>query len=433
MKNPLFHHIRVTVIDGAGCGEAQNRREQYPLDSDVNSILHASQALPFTAPALQSLGLGNIAGLEGVQFEGKEKITVCGAYGSLTPSHIGNGSPEGHQALMGYNVQKPYLYFDKAGFPKDIVQLVEKTVRSILNREVTVVRYPGTDDINGVRFINTPGIGDAHVHSARAGGPLIIPIYASSDSLIQIALHQSVVSQKSIEDIGIAVRAAVDKAGLRIGRIIMRPFKDGTGENTFDRVSPDRRDYGVDPDGPTLLDILSEAHISINGYGKAASMLNYRGVDKKNIIKLKTDEERMEAIANEWKKGNNYNQFGFDNLIGTDELWGHPRKPREWSNHISMLSNLIAVGMRNMRESDLWIITADHGNDPTQDRHTNHTNEKVPLLVYSPFIKKPVYLGERSSFADVAKTVADNYGVGHMLSEGVSFLETLTRQRRGVE
>lgn len=286
MENPAFSRVRVSIIDGAGCGEAINRRERYPFDTGVNSILHASQTKPLDASALQSLGLGSIPGLQEVKFLNNDSKPIQGACGALTPSHVGNGSPEGHQALMGYNVKEPYLYFDKTGFPSEVVQLVQDTVAQVLNRDVEIVRYPGTDDINGVKFINTNGIGDVHVASAKGDGPLKIPIYASSDSLVQIALHQGVIPQGTIEKIGIAVRGAVDKAHLRIGRIIMRPFKDGEGKDTFDRVSGDRRDYGVDPDGATLLDILAEAGVSISGFGKAASMLNYRGVDQAKIKKL---------------------------------------------------------------------------------------------------------------------------------------------------
>lgn len=425
MENPAFSRVRVTIIDGAGCGEAINRRERYPFDTGVNSILHASQTKPLDASALQSLGLGSIPGLQEMEFSNNDSKPIQGAYGALTPSHVGNGSPEGHQALMGYNVKEPYLYFDKTGFPPEVVQLVQETVAQVVKREVEIVRYPETDDINGVKFINTPGIGDAHVASAKGDGPLVVPIYASSDSLIQIALHQGVVPQETIKEIGKAVREAVDKAHLRIGRIIMRPFEDGKGKDAFDRVSADRIDFGVDPDGATLLDVLAEAGVPISGFGKAASMLNYHGVDPTNIQKLKNDEERMQAIVDFWGEKDDSKQFGFDNLVGTDELWGHPRKSKEWSEHITMISKYIAQGMLGMTNSDLWIITADHGNDPKQEKHNNHTNEMVPLLVYSPKIKRFINLGVRQSFADVAKTVAENFGVADKLQEGESFLHEL--------
>jgi len=429
-EGPAFSRVRVTIIDGAGCGEAKNRRANHPHDEGTNSILHASYARPLEASALDSLGIRRIPGLEDLHINGK-KEEVRGAYGVLTPSHTGNGSPEGHGALMGYDVQEPYLYFDKDGFPPEIMALVQDAVGTALHRPVQIIRNPGTDDIGGVPFINKAGIGDAHVASAQGDGPLKIPTYASSDSLVQIALHQLVVPQPMIEQIGKVVRAAIDKKGLRIGRVIMRPFTDNDKypleQDRFKRVSADRRDYAVDADGPTLLDVLAAAGIPINGFGKAASMLNYRGVDPRNIQKLGSDEERMQAIVDFWKQQGGKNQFGFDNLVGTDELWGHPRKPEEWSNHLSMISRYIAQGMLGMTDTDLWIITADHGNDPTQKKHFNHTNERVPLLVFSPRIQGSINLGVRKSFADVAKTVAENFGVAKNPLDGTSFLQELQK------
>jgi phosphopentomutase len=416
----------VTIIDGAGCGEAINRRPQYPIDIGVNSIFNASHVEPIKAPGLQSIGLSQVPGLESLQIKTEEEISVRGASGSLTPTFAGNGSPEGHQALMGHIVEKPYLLFDKTGFPPEVVQLVEQAVAFVTERRVETVRYPGTDDVNGVKFINCPGIGDRHFASGKAKGPLIVPIYASSDSLIQIALHLDVVPQEMIEKIGKAVRSEVDRQGFRIGRIIMRPFIGGPAPGSFTRDSTGRRDYGVDPDGPTLIDYLADTGIPVCGIGKAAGMLNYRGFNKDNISKLKDDQERMQAIKTATENhGDTPVSFGFDNLVGTDELYGHTRLPVEYSHHIAMLDTWIVRTMAAMTDKDLWILTADHGNDPTQTKHTNHTNEMTPVLVYSPKIKHPVSLGVRNSFADVAKTVADNFGIADTIRHGVSFLREL--------
>jgi phosphopentomutase len=425
-ERPTFHHVRVTIIDGAGCGEAINRRPQYPIDIGVNSISNASHVEPIQAPGLQSIGLSHVPGLEALQTKTAGERTGRGASGSLTPTFAGNGSPEGHQALMGHIVEKPYLLFDKTGFPPEIVQLVEQTVALVTERQVEAVRYPETDDVNGVKFINYPGIGDRHLASGKEKGPLIVPIYASSDSLIQIALHLDVLPQEMVEKIGKAVRAEVDRQGFRIGRIIMRPFIGGPNPGSFTRDSAGRRDYGVDPDGPTLIDFLAESGVPIYGIGKAASMLNYHGFNKDNVSKLKDDQERMQAIKTATENhGGAPVSFGLDNLVGTDELYGHMRLPVEYSKHIAMLDTWIVRTMTAMTDEDLWILTADHGNDPTQTKHYNHTNEMTPVLVYSPRIKHPITLGMRNSFADVAKTVAENFGIADKLRTGVSFLRDL--------
>jgi phosphopentomutase len=426
VERPAFNHVRVTIIDGAGCGEAINRRPEYPKDIGVNSISNASNVEPIRAQGLQSIGLGRIPGLESLQTETAEKEPVIGAYGSLTPTFAGNGSLEGHQALMGHIVENPYLLFDKTGFPPEIVQLVEQTVACVIERQVETVRYPGTDDINGIKFINHPGIGDRHLASGKTKGPLVVPMYASSDSLIQFALHLEVVPQEMIEKIGKAVRAEVDRRGFRIGRIIMRPFIGGPKPGSFTRDSAGRRDYGVDPDGPTLIDHLAHVNIPIYGIGKASNMLNNHGFNKDNVIKLKDDQERMQAIAAATERhGATTVSFSFDNLIGTDELYGHTRLPVEYSKHIAMLDTWIVRTMAAMTDENLWILTADHGNDPTQTKHTNHTNEMTPVLVYSSRIKHPISLGVRNSFADIAKTVAENFGIADKIRHGESFLRDL--------
>lgn len=426
---PLFHHVRVTVIDSAGCGEAVNRKSDYPKDIGVNSISNASQIEPINAPALVSLGLDRIPGLEDMKMTPRSgSVEVNGTYGVLTPTFVGNGSTEGHQALMGHITERPFMFFDQTGFPPDVVDLVKITIAELVDREVEIVRYPGTDDVNGVRFINTPGIGDKHVASKNTNGPLVIPIYASSDSLIQIALHQDVIPQEQIEEIGKAVRTAVDQQGYQIGRIIMRPFVDDPDQvdGPFKRVSKDRRDYGMDPDEQTVVDYLQELKISIGGVGKAASMLNYSGFDKSKVHKLDSDEARIQRIIADWEDhSDNSPCFSFDNLVELDEKYGHRRKPKEWVRHFNMIASYIAQGMLAMADDDLWIITADHGNDPTHENHNNHTNEMVPVFAYSPRMKRAVNLGIRESYADVAQTVAENFRMDGKLRHGDSFLKKL--------
>ncbi len=422
-----FRHIRVTIIDGVGCGPAANRMDRYPDDVNANSLLNASQHEPLDAPALLSLGLARVPGLENMRLARRGDIYVRGAFGALTPTFAGNGSPEGHQALMGNIVREPYMLFNtEEGFPPLVIDLVETTVADVMGRSAQIVRYPGTDDVNGVKFINHPGIGDVHYASREGEGPLIVPIYASSDSLIQVALHQGVVPQEQIEQIGKALRAAVDKKGFRIGRIIMRPFTGGPDAGSFTRVSSDRKDYGVDPDGPTVVDHLAEIGVPVYGVGKAASMLNNYGFEAGNIRKLGDDEERLQAIVDTIASQSEHTvSFSLDNIIGTDELYGHPRKPIEYMRHIGMVDRYIAQGMSYMKPTDLWIFTSDHGNDPTQDKHTNHTNERTFVVVYHRGMHVPVNLGVRNSFADVAATVADNFGIEDRVPSGTSFLREL--------
>ncbi len=435
-----FDTIAVTVLDGVGCGEAADCPETYPEDRGTNSLLHASDHARLDAPALQSMGIDYIPGLEDMRVGKPTPLhAVRGAYGALEPTFAGKGSPEGHQALMGYEVQKPYLYFDKTGFPPNLIHAIEQEISRLLGRPVQVIRYPGTDDVSGTVFIEYPSIGPVHLSSTHHDTPLKLPVYASSDSVIQIAIHQEVLPQETIENIGRTVREKVcDALGYRVGRVIMRPFI-GTPGN-FERVSADRRDYAVDPDGPTIIDALTDSGIPVYGIGKAPDMLNHRGFPEGSTQKFSDDFERLKAIK-EWFQGKSPHPnplphlrqgsggqargeggFLFANLNATDELFGHRRNPTGYINHINTLDKTFGYITNRMADRDLLIVTSDHGNDPTHAHHTNHTRERVPLLVFHPGMHGPIALGIRTTYADIAATIAENFGIEEEFGKGRSFL-----------
>lgn len=438
-----FDSIAVTVLDGVGCGEAQDCQETYPEDRGANSLAHASLLHPIDAPTLQWMGLEHIPGLENLSTRDTVPLAyIRSAYGAMEPTFAGKGSPEGHQALMGYEIQNPYLYFDKAGFPPDLISAIEREVSLLLGRPVEVIRYPGTDDVSGTVFIEHPSIGPAHLASLTMTrlSPLKLPVYASSDSVVQIAIHQEVLPQDVIEKIGHTVRTQVcDAFGYRVGRVIMRPFV-GTPGN-FKRVSADRRDYAVDPDEPTLVDHLTKAGVPVFGIGKAPDMLNHRGFPEGSTKKFDDDAERVEAIE-VWMRGKKKPGFLFANLNETDELFGHRRNPTGYIKHINAIDTSLGHITDAMTDHDLLIVTSDHGNDPTHTRHTNHvkslrdhvarphtnhTRERVPLLVYHHGMHGPIALGIRQTYADIAATIAENFGIEEKFGKGRSFLNEITR------
>mgnify|MGYP001594656932 CR=1 FL=1 len=415
-----FDRVALVVVDGVGCGPAHDTASNFPRDLDSNSLLNASRVHAINAPGLQRMGLANIPGLEGINT--MNRVPIEGAFGAMEPNFTGNGSPEGHQALAGHIVEDPYQLFDETGFPTELVEIVRAAAQSVLRREVEVVRNPGTDDVPGIDFIARTG--ECHLESLDPSKPFRLPIYASSDSLVQIALSQDVVPQATIRAVGEAVREALDRSSFRVARVIMRPFIGGPG--TFERVSKDRIDFGVDPDQPTLIDHFTKAKIPVWGVGKAPSMFNGRGFQKERIFKGADDKDRIERVA-AWfdVTARTTSGFMFANLVATDELWGHPRKPKEYVEHLNGVSGVLEDIQSCMTPRDLLIVTSDHGNDPTQTKHRNHTRERVPLLVFSPGITGPVNLGIRGSFADLAATFAENFGLRDKLKTDTSFLDSL--------
>lgn len=420
-----FESISLVVLDGVGVGPAHDTADLYPEDIGSNSLRNASaEGEPLDSYALQSMGVSQIPGMEGLRVQREiSSNRIHGAFGALEPTFAGNGSPEGHQSLAGLVTVDPYDVFNKTGIPDALVSDIENVVANLIKRQVQVVRYPGTDDINGIKFISHPDIGAAHLASKDpTSGPLKLPVYASSDSLVQLAIHQGVLPQEMIEAIGKAVRESLDDKNRRVARVIMRPFIGEPG--SFTRVSGDRRDYAMNPDGPTLIDYLTEAGVPVFGIGKTASLFNGQGFPEGSVAKLHNDDERAKATLDRILDGKH--GLTFTNLVATDELHGHTRQAREYMQHINRMGSIIDDMLACMGENQLLIITSDHGNDPTQTKHTNHTRERAPLLVASGRIKRPIELGVRGSYADVAATIAENFGIQNKLAVGQSFLRELT-------
>ena len=333
------------------------------------------------------------------------RVPIEGAFGAMEPNFTGNGSPEGHQALAGHIVEDPYQLFDETGFPTELVEIVRAAAQSVLRREVEVVRNPGTDDVPGIDFIARTG--ECHLESLDPSKPFRLPIYASSDSLVQIALSQDVVPQATIRAVGEAVREALDRSSFRVARVIMRPFIGGPG--TFERVSKDRIDFGVDPDQPTLIDHFTKAKIPVWGVGKAPSMFNGRGFQKERIFKGADDKDQLSVLRLGLMLQPEPLPALCSPICSNGRTLGHPRKPKKYVEHLNGVSGAGRYPvMYDTR--DLLIVTSDHGERSPQTKHRNHTRERVPLLVFSPGITGPVNLGIRGSFADLAATFAENFG-----------------------
>ena len=348
-------------------------------------------------PNLAILGLGNIANIKGVS----SNNNPTGCFGKMAEASEGKDSTTGHWEIAGIITHQAFPLYPH-GFP---AELLERFL------QVTgCAGYLGNKAASGTDIINE--LGDEHV---RSGFPIV---YTSGDSVFQIAAHQDVIPVERLYEICQKTRDQVVIGIHRVGRVIARPFMGAAG--SYKRTT-DRRDYAVEPPAETVLDILHREGVSTIGIGKIDDLFCGRGLKVK--IHIKSNLEGIEEIIN---TGTSM-QSGFlmANLVDFDMLYGHRQDAKGYAKALEEFDAMLPDIQNCIGDGDLLMLTADHGNDPT-DRSTDHTREYVPLLCYTKSGKRNVNLGVRSSFADVGKTVADFFDVArtHTLS-GQSFLATI--------
>ena len=310
----------------------------------------------------------------------------------------GKDSVTGHWEIAGIVLDRPFPTFPH-GFPRELIAELERRIgRSTLGNVVA----SGTEII--------ARLGGDHV---RTGAPIV---YTSADSVFQIAAHESVIPVPELYRIcEIAYGLAVD--GMGIGRVIARPF---VGENgAFERTA-NRRDYAMPPRGLTLLDRLKHAGVPVVAVGKIGDLFANRGIDRS--LHTINDADVMDAVEREMQTM----QTGliFANLVDFDTQFGHRNDPRGYAANLERFDRRLPAVVDALRPSDVLIVTADHGNDPTTVS-TDHSREYVPLLVTGDDVRAGVDLGTRETFSDLGQTVAEMFSVGP-LAAGRSFLRELT-------
>jgi phosphopentomutase len=381
------------VLDSVGVGELPDAGKYG--DRGANTIAHvAREAGGLRLPNLAALGLGNITTIIGVS---RNKNAV-GCFGKMAEASEGKDSTTGHWEIAGIITHKAFPLYPN-GFPKT---LLDKFLR------VTGCKgYLGNKPASGTEIIKE--LGDDHV---RTGYPIV---YTSGDSVYQIAAHQDVIPLEGLYDICQKTREHVVVGEHRVGRVIARPFVGTSGSYTR---TPYRRDYAVEPPSDTMLDVLHAHGVSTRGIGKIDDLFSGRGLQEK--IHIKSNAEGIEKII---KTGTSM-QSGFlmANLVDFDMLYGHRQDAQGYAKALEEFDLKIPEIQNCLGDGDLLIVTADHGNDPT-DESTDHTREYVPVLCYTPSGKKNVDLGVRSSFADIGKTVTDFFKIADVPSlSGQSFL-----------
>jgi phosphopentomutase len=386
---PVFTRVIVLVLDSVGIGALPDAATYGDEGSDT--LGHIAAQVPLHLPLLRSLGLDRIAVLGGVS------TPTRGAFGRMAEVSAGKDSVTGHWELMGLVLDRPFPTFP-AGFPPELIAEFE---RRIGRRTLGNVVASGTEIIER--------LGPEHV---ATGKPIV---YTSADSVFQIAAHEDVIpvgEQYRICDIAFDLVAR----GHGVGRVIARPFVGAPG--AFTRTA-NRHDYALDPSGETLLDRLTRDGVGVTAIGKIGDLFAGRGIARSLPTSSDADGvATLETVMSDTSAG-----LIFANFVDFDTLYGHRNDVAGYAANLERFDEHLTRVLPGLRERDLLVVTADHGNDPSTPS-TDHSREYVPVLAVGPGVRPGTDLGTRASFADLGQTIADNFGVGP-LAHGTSFLEDI--------
>lgn len=382
------------MLDGVGIGELPDAH----LWGDQGSatLQNICKQVNISLPNLTQLGLGNIESIIGVNAVSQP----LGSYGKMTEVSPGKDSTTGHWELGGIHLDFDFSYFPQ-GFTKEIMDLfLEKT---------GCKGFLGNKAASGTEIIQE--LGDEHL---RTGFPIV---YTSADSVFQIAAHEEVIKLEELYRICEITRNEVLTEPLKIGRVIARPFLGGNGNYTRTK---NRKDFSLDAPYPTILDEVKKSGRETVAIGKINDLFNHRGITKP--LFTKSNEEGIEAIIQQMQDCNN--SLIFANLVDFDVYYGHRNDPIGFAKALEYFDSRLPEILTLLDEGDMLLLTADHGNDPTTSG-TDHSREYVPILAYTKsHLGKN--LGIRSTFSDVASTVADFFGLETKL-KGTSFLNEIGR------
>jgi phosphopentomutase len=393
----MFRRAIVIVMDSVGVGELPDAGSYG--DQGSNTLGNIAKRVPLKVPTLRSLGLGRVADLGGSRTDNASAERA--AYGRMAEASAGKDSVTGHWEMMGIVLDRAFPTFPD-GFPADLIaEFSRQSGRAVL----------GNKAASGTQIIDELGV--EHMRT----GALIV--YTSADSVFQIAAHEEVVPVPDLyRACDVAYKLVCE--GLGVGRVIARPFIGAPGH--FVRTS-NRHDYALPPAGETLLDLVKGASLPVVAIGKIADLFAGRGVS--NAIHTASDDEGMDRVEeqmNAVERG-----FIFTNLVDFDTQYGHRNDVDGYARNLERFDARLSAVLPRLRDDDLLIVTADHGNDPTTPS-TDHAREYVPLLVTGPHVQAGLDLGTRATFADLGQTLAELFGVGP-LAHGTSFLKEITSLR----
>ena len=389
-----FKRIFAIVMDSVGCGTEPHSKEYG--DDGANTIKHIAEATGgITLKTLESFGYGNLTEIKGV----KPTLKPIAYAGKMQEASKGKDTMTGHCEFMGVLTTKPLMTFTDTGFPKELIDELEKK---------TGHKVIGNYAASGTEILKELG------EEQMKTGSMIV--YTSADSVLQIACHEETFGLDELYRCCEIAREICMKPEWMVGRIIARPFI-GTNKENFKRTS-NRHDYALSPAHQTTLDYLKEANYDVISIGKIKDIFNGCGITE--AYKSVSNHDGMEIIKNITKK--DFTGLCFSNLVDFDALYGHRRDPQGYKNALEEFDNDLSELLPLLNDDDLLLITADHGNDPTWTG-TDHTRELVPVFAYSKSIGGGD-LGTRDSFADFGQTINENFNLKPQ-PIGKSFLNLL--------
>lgn len=382
MSVKKYKRIFTIVIDSLGAGAMPDAAEYG--DAGTDTLGHISESVDsFVIPNLQKLGMANLHPLK--QVEAVKKPLAH--YGKLREASTGKDTMTGHWEMMGLHITKPFKTFTDTGFPPELIAELEKC---------TGHKVIGNKAASGTAIL------DELAEEEIATGHMIV--YTSADSVLQICGNEETFGLEELYRCCEIAREITMKDEWKVGRIIARPYV-GKKKGEFKRTS-NRHDYALKPYGRTALNALKDKGYDVISVGKIADIFDGEGITESN--KSKSSVHGMEQTIEIAQR--DFTGLCFVNLVDFDALWGHRRNPEGYAQELEKFDVKLGELLPLLREDDLLIITADHGNDPTHTG-TDHTREKVPFIAYSPSMRENGQLPESDTFAVIGATIADNFGV----------------------
>ena len=377
-----YKRVFLIVLDSVGMGDAADAADYG--DKGADTLAHIAEHMTdFKIPNLVKLGLANLKPMAGVV----PADHPIGIYTALNEKSRGKDTMTGHWEMMGIHTTQPFVTFTDTGFPKELIDELER----LTGHEII-----GNKSASGTEILEE--LGEEEIYHNK------LIVYTSADSVLQICGNEQTMGLETLYRYCEIARELTMRPEWRVGRVIARPYL-GMHKGEFKRTS-NRHDYALEPTGRTVLDVLKDEGFDVLGVGKINDIFVGHGLTK--TWHSDSSVHGMEQTIDIAKT--DFEGLCFVNLVDFDALWGHRRNPVGYGQELERFDVKLGELLPLLREDDLLILTADHGNDPTWTG-TDHTREKVPMIAYSPLFVSGGEIPERDAFAALGATIAMNFGV----------------------